>query len=55
LAVASAVRSLLGEGLFDELKLMVHPVVLDGKRLFEGGDDRRDLKFDGLEGVRLFS
>jgi dihydrofolate reductase len=34
------VRSLLGEGLLDELWLMVHPVVLGGgKRLFEGGVD----------------
>ena len=33
------VRSLLGEGLLDELRLMVHPVVLGGgKRLFEEGD-----------------
>jgi dihydrofolate reductase len=32
------VRSLLGEGLLDELRLMVHPVVVGGeKRLFEEG------------------
>src|SRR3712207_4153626 len=39
------VRSLLEEGLLDELKLMVHPVVLgSGKRLFEDGVDRRPLE-----------
>jgi dihydrofolate reductase len=39
------VRSLLGEGLLDELWLMVHPVVLGGgKRLFEGGVDRTALE-----------
>ncbi|HSK98696.1 MAG TPA: dihydrofolate reductase family protein, partial [Rubrobacteraceae bacterium] len=33
------VRSLLEEGLLDELRLMVHPVILGGgKRLFEDGD-----------------
>ena len=33
------VRSLLHEGLIDELRLMVHPVVVGkGKRLFEEGD-----------------
>ena len=33
------VRSLLGDGLIDELRLMVHPVVVGGgKRLFEEGD-----------------
>lgn len=33
----SLVRSLLKEGLIDELRLMVHPVVVGkGKRLFEG-------------------
>jgi dihydrofolate reductase len=35
------VRSLLKEGLIDELRLMVHPVVVGrGKRLFEEGGDR---------------
>jgi len=35
------VRSLLEEGLIDELRLMVHPVVVGrGKRLFEEGGDR---------------
>ena len=33
------VRSLLKDGLIDELRLMVHPVVVGGgKRLFEEGD-----------------
>ena len=33
------VRSLLKDGLIDELRLMVHPVVVgSGKRLFEEGD-----------------
>ena len=35
----SLVRSLLHDGLIDELRLMVHPVVVGkGKRLFEEGD-----------------
>ena len=39
------VRSLLGEGLLDELRLMVHPVVVgSGKRLFEEGGDRKALE-----------
>jgi dihydrofolate reductase len=39
------VRSLLREGLLDELRLMVHPVVLGGgKRLFEDGVDRTVLE-----------
>lgn len=39
------VRSLLKEGLLDELHLMVHPVVLgSGKRLFEDGEDRKALE-----------
>jgi dihydrofolate reductase len=37
----SLVRSLLHYGLLDELRLMVHPVVVgSGKRLFEEGGDR---------------
>jgi dihydrofolate reductase len=39
------VRSLLRDGLLDELTLMVHPVVLGvGKRLFEDGGERRSLE-----------
>jgi dihydrofolate reductase len=39
------VRSLLEDGLLDELRLMVHPVVLGGgKRLFENGEDRKGLE-----------
>jgi dihydrofolate reductase len=42
---AALVRSLLGDGLLDELRIMVHPVVLgNGKRLFEEGGDRKDLE-----------
>jgi dihydrofolate reductase len=36
---ATLVRSLLREGLVDELRLMIHPVVVgEGRRLFEDGD-----------------
>jgi dihydrofolate reductase len=46
------VRSLLGDGLLDELRLMIHPVVLgSGKRLFEDGGDRKALE---LAGSRTF-
>jgi dihydrofolate reductase len=39
------VRSLLRDGLLDEIKLLVHPIVLGGgKRLFEEGGDRKALK-----------
>jgi dihydrofolate reductase len=39
------VRSLLADGLLDELTLMVFPVVVGrGKRLFEDGGDRKGLK-----------
>jgi len=39
------VRSLLQDDLLDQLRLMVHPLVLGGgKRLFEDGDDRKPLK-----------
>ena len=39
------VRSLLAEGLLDELTLMVFPVVVGrGKRLFEDGGDRKGLE-----------
>ena len=39
------VRSLLRDGLLDELRLMVHPVVMGcGKRLFEEGGDQKTLE-----------
>jgi len=42
---ATLVRSLLREGLLDELRLMVHPIVLgSGKRLFENGTGRAPLE-----------
>ncbi len=42
---AALVRSLLRDGLLDELRLMVHPIVLHGgKRLFEDGGDREALE-----------
>lgn len=44
------VRSLLRDGLLDELRLMVHPVVLgDGKRLFEGGSEQKALELADSE------
>jgi dihydrofolate reductase len=47
------VRSLLKDGLLDELRLMVHPVVLGGgKRLFEDGVDQIALE---LVDSRTFS
>ncbi len=45
LGSGALVRSLLQGGLLDELRLMVHPVVLGGgKRLFEDGGDRKTLE-----------
>ncbi len=45
LGSGALVRSLLNDGLLDELRLMVHPVVLGGgKRLFEGGRDQKALE-----------
>jgi len=42
---AALVRSLLEEGLLDELRLMVHPILLgSGKRLFEDEGDRLPLE-----------
>ena len=39
------VRSLLQGGLLDELRLMVHPIVVgSGKRLFEEGSDQKALE-----------
>ena len=47
------VGSLLGRGLLDELRLMVHPVILGGgKRLFEERVDREVLK---LVDYRMFT
>jgi dihydrofolate reductase len=44
------VRSLLRDGLLDELSLMVHPVVLGkGKRLFEDGGEREVLELVGSQ------
>jgi dihydrofolate reductase len=45
LGSGALVRSLLRGNLLDELRLMVHPVVLGtGKRLFEDGSDRKALE-----------
>src|SRR5829696_9265977 len=45
LGSAALVRSLLRDGLLDELRLMVHPLVLEsGKRLFWDGGDRKALE-----------
>jgi dihydrofolate reductase len=42
---ATLVQSLLGEGLVDELRLMVFPVILgSGKRLFADGGDKATLQ-----------
>jgi dihydrofolate reductase len=39
------VRSLLADGLLDELRLMLHPIVVgSGKRLFEDGGDQKALQ-----------
>ena len=44
-AAPRLVRSLLQNGLLDELTLMVHPVVVGrGKRLFKEGDDLKRLR-----------
>jgi len=53
LGSGTLVRSLLSDGLLDELTLMVHPVVLgSGKRLFEDRSDARALM---LASSRTFS
>lgn len=42
---ATLVRSLLAEGLVDELQLMIHPIVLgSGGRLFDGGTPKAELE-----------
>jgi dihydrofolate reductase len=42
---ATLVQSLLRDGLLDELRLMVHPIIVgSGKRLFEDAADRKPLK-----------
>jgi dihydrofolate reductase len=47
------VRSLFEENLLDELRLMVHPIVVgSGKRLFEDGGDQRALQ---LVDSKIFS
>jgi len=53
LGSATLVRSLLADDLLDELRLMVHPVILGGgKRLFEERVDREALK---LVDLRIFA
>jgi dihydrofolate reductase len=45
LGSGTLVRSLLRDNLLDELRLMVHPIVLgSGKRLFEEGGDQKRLE-----------
>jgi dihydrofolate reductase len=47
---ASLVRTLIDEGLLDELRLIVHPVVLGaGAGLFDGITQRRDLELIGSQ------
>jgi len=47
---ATLVRSLLHEGLIDELRLMINPVVLgSGKRLFERGTAQAPLELVASE------
>jgi dihydrofolate reductase len=42
---ATLVRSLLRDDLLDELRLLVHPIVVgSGRRLFEDGTDRKPLE-----------
>ena len=44
------VRSLLGAHLVDELRLMIHPVVVGrGKHLFEGGAEQREFELVSTE------
>jgi dihydrofolate reductase len=47
---ATLVRSLLREGVLDELRLMIHPVVVgSGGRLFEDADVQAPLELVGSE------
>jgi dihydrofolate reductase len=47
---ATLVRSLLGEGLLDELRLMIHPIVLGrGGRLFDNGTPQAPLELVASE------
>jgi dihydrofolate reductase len=42
---ATLVRSLLRDGVLDELRLMIHPVVVgNGRRLFEDGENQSPLE-----------
>lgn len=48
LGSGTLVRSLLRYGLIDELKLMIHPIVVgSGKRLFDEGEERMPLELVG--------
>jgi dihydrofolate reductase len=50
LGSADLVDALLEDGLLDELRLMVHPIVLgSGKRLFDTGNGRRELELVDFE------
>jgi dihydrofolate reductase len=47
---ATLVRSLLSQGLLDELRLMIHPIVVgSGRRLFENGSAQAPLELVGSE------
>jgi dihydrofolate reductase len=47
---ATLVRSLLRDGVLDELRLMIHPVVVgSGRRLFEDGANQSPLELVGSE------
>jgi dihydrofolate reductase len=53
---AALVRSLLNDGLLDELRLMVHPIVVgSGKRLFEQEEGEGDQKTLELVDSKTFS
>ena len=52
-SINESMRSLLNHGLLDELKLMIHPILVgSGKRLFEGGEGQTKLE---LVDSRTFS